>query len=401
MITSVHTVKQPEMSDPPNLPEDQRNLGILNTFIETGSCVLLLGPLFGLDAKGNKIHKELKAFLEGPENNVVVDDEFDNLYISKRSDGSENASLMAGITTFYRQLQGSPLYDRILKTGFQAIISFSSDLLLYQANSVSQEYEFFAFNRKGNENPESDGPRTMLKKPVIYNVYGDMRDMNAMIVDYDSLYDFLLNIMKADAEIPLQLKDILGKANAFLFLGFDLSRWYIPIIVRKLNQFIMNNRTRGIVNGFVCLDDTRLMNPDKISDSLNKYPLRFKAFRQFNTIELLAQLSTKSKNSASAAKPEENGLTGDQRNFFKEWNDNIIDLDRTTALDQFFSRYRKMSYKGPSKQELDGQSMAYQSTVMKKHQGVITDANFDVDCQAIVVNLQNITNNILQTHPGV
>ncbi len=388
---------------PPSLnlpdPQDNTNLFILNTFIENGSCVLFLGPLFSIDADGNKIHLKLKNFLTDPPNNLLLDDEFDNLYISKKSDGSQNAAIMAGITSFYRSIGRSNVYDKLLGIGFQAIVSFSSDILFKEANDTRNEYDFLAFNKKGNESEsQKDTPETISKKPIIYNVFGDMRDLNALIVDYDSLYEFLLNIIKADSQIPLRLKDILGKATAFLFLGFDLNRWYIPIIIRKLNQFILNNRSKGIINGFACLDDTPIVPPKEVQDSLNKYPLQFKVFTATGTIDLINHLSARKRSNTQDEKISEDTLPpNEQLSFFKDWHFHYMNLDFETSLKNFFQAYKQMNYRSMCKKEFDGQSMEYSNTLVNKNLGIINYEDYKTRMNRIIWSLVGIIEKLLNT----
>lgn len=369
---------------------DKRLVNTLNTYIASGSCVLLLGPLFGIDETNRKIHDVLKNLLTGPPNELKLDDEFDNLYISKSSDGTQTPDLVTQVYTYYQDLQRNPIYDTILNIGFRAIITFTSDLLLHDANMEKNAYDFFFFSSKSNQ-PLTDAIQPVLsRRPVIYNIFGNINDLNSLITDYDSLYDFLINMLKADQEFPLQLKNILSNAKAFLFLGFDLSKWYIPLLVRKLNQFILNGtRAKTSVSAFACLDDTPVMSPGSVTDSINKYPLVFKPFKHLDSIALLSALDALPKRPVKLNGTEPRQPTPAERDFFRTWDMQLKTYSSTEGLQAFFQDYKELNYGGVLKKELDILNMQYNEYVSQKMALRLTDESFAVACNNVINALLN------------
>ncbi|NEU08062.1 hypothetical protein GZH53_07030 [Flavihumibacter sp. R14] len=366
------------------LNADTQLLNMLNTFVSSQSCVLLLGPLFGIDQNKQKIHSNLRDFLTAPPRSLSLDDEFDNLYISTLTDGSQNSNLIYEIDNFYLNVTPSEVYEKILSIGFRAIISYTSDLLLEKANTKN-EYDFGYFSAKGSQlTSESTQINNVSKKPIIYNIFGSVNDLNSLILDYDSLYDFLINILKADQEVPLQLKNILGSARAFLFLGFDLKKWYIPLIIRKFNQFILNgSRTRAAVSAFACLDDTPDAPTASFAESLNKYPLLFKPFKKMTSISLidaLAELPRKKTLVGSGPIP----VNEREVNFFKKWRDDLKGMSVEQGLEDFFKAYRDLNYSGQFNKEFVLLSMQFNDLMLKKHAGMITEEDFTVSSNNIV-----------------
>jgi hypothetical protein len=367
------------------LNADTQMLNMLNTFVSSQSCVLLLGPLFGVDQNNQKIHSTLRNFLTTPPRSLSLDEEFDNLYISTLTDGSQNSNLIYEIDNFYLHVKPSDVYEKILDIGFRAIITYTSDLLLEKAN-IRNEYDFRYFSAKGSQlNGESTQISNVSKKPIIYNVFGSVNDLNSLILDYDSLYDFLINILKADQEVPLQLKNILGSARAFLFLGFDLRKWYIPLIIRKFNQFILSgSRTRAAVSAFACLDDTPNVPNNSFTESLNKYPLLFKPFNKVTSIELIDALAKlpRKKPTVGASGPEP--LNDREVNFFKRWEYDLKGQSVEQGLEGFFKAYRELNYSGLFNNEFVLLGMQFNDLMLKKHAGMITTEDFAVSSNNIV-----------------
>lgn len=378
-----------------DLLADSRMLRTLNTFISSQSCVLLLGPLFGVDQNNQKIHVNLRNYLTEPPNSLVLDDEFDNLYISKISNSNQNVYLINEIYSYYQTVQPSEVYEKILSLGFRAIITYTSDLLLANANTKN-EYDFSFFSAKGNQPPVDQGQvYNSLKKPVIYNIFGNINDLNSLITDYDSLYDFLINILTADQEFPLQLKNILSNARAFLFLGFDLRKWYIPLIIRKFNQFILSgNRTRTAVSAFTCLDDTAGIQPDLLTESLSKYPLSFVSFNRLNSIELINELAKLPKRTPVPNPAGPKPLSEAEAAFFKKWSQELI-VQGKEGLDIFFREYKNLNYSGAYKNEFDMQNVQYNDVCIQRNSFRLSEEDFGVASNNIIYSALQFINKLL------
>ncbi len=379
---------EPIETPDPDVLTDTRDLNTLNTFISSQSCVLLLGPLFGVDANSEKIHSNLRSFLTAEPNLLNLDDEFDNLYICKSPDSTQNAILINGLDSYYKTVQPHQVYSQILSIGFRAIISYTSDLLLAEANT-NNEYDFAFFSAKGNQiNPDQGTALNATKKPLIYNIFGNNSDLNSLITDYDSLYDFLINILQANQEFPLQLKNILSSARAFLFLGFDLRKWYIPLIIRKFNHFILNgNRTRTAVSAFACLDDTDDIQADLLAEGLSKYPLSFTAFKGYNSLQLLEKLAMMPKKVPVVALGNSRPVSQTELAFFKKWDQEMKTYGKEEGLKTFFKEYKDLNYSGVYKIEFDGKYMDYNKACTDKYFGTISREDFDVACNIIVLSL--------------
>lgn len=376
---------------------DKRMVSTLNTFISSQSCVLLLGPLFGVDEANQKVHVVLKNLLTGPPNNLLLDDEFDNMYISKSLDGAQTPELIDQIYTYYQNLSRNAIYDKILDIGFRAIISYTSDMLLYDANTVKNEYDFSFFSVKSNQ-PLNDQnqPAVISKRPVIYNIFGNINDLNSLITDYDSLYDFLINILKADQEFPLQLKNILSNAKAFVFLGFDLSKWYIPLIVRKLNQFILNGtRNKTSVSAFACLDDTPVVPSPSVTDSINKYPLVFKPFKELSSIELITALHALPRRTIRPNGIGPRQPTPAEKDFFNMWNTRLKEYSSTEGLQAFFQSYKELNYSGTLKKEFDILNMQYNEYLSQKMSVKLSNEDFAIGCNKVIDSILNYTSKLI------
>ena len=75
--------------------------------------------------------------------------------------------------------------------------------------------------------------------PILYNLFGSIADENSLITTYDAFFNFFISVIGEEHKLPLELQNRLTEANFFVFIGFDLTKWYIPLLMHKpLNLFI-------------------------------------------------------------------------------------------------------------------------------------------------------------------
>jgi hypothetical protein len=242
--------------------------------------VLFLGPLFGMDEDENKISTMLRDVLTP---NFNLDDEFENLFIlqcsKEKIDNGDLVNLRTQFGSFYESQTPHKIYRTISQLKFKAVINCSQDLFLRNAfRDTKTECLFYHFSAKSaqpyvQENGQAPANDDKLPdRTVVYNVYGSYEDQQSLITDYETFYNFLIALIGANQEIPTELKKVLKYADIFLFLGFNLTKWYIPLLIRKLYKIAENER----VSSYATLDDTLCaysqlceMKPDKLDTAIN------------------------------------------------------------------------------------------------------------------------------------
>lgn len=207
------------------------------TSISQDHCVLFLGPNFAIDADGNKIHELIESKLKDQGYGDKLDFNYENLYLFKNSDSKslEKVKLNVTIKKLYQSLKPSDIYNKIASIPFSAIISCSPDKYLVEAHNRQEfDYNFQHYSRKGvGRNIKKHTPNAT----YIYNVFGDIEVEDSTINTYESFYKFVMSIMGDQQVLPPQLTDRIADANIFLFMGFDLTKWYMPLMVHKLHSF--------------------------------------------------------------------------------------------------------------------------------------------------------------------
>jgi hypothetical protein len=191
------------------------------------STVLFLGPLFGTDVQGKRIFELVRESFKNY--GTSVDTDFQNLFIRK----TESSFLLMArrMKEIYNLITPGNIYEKIASLNFSAMVCFTQDTFLVEAfekNGIPYSFEYYS--AKGT-NPVPPVPKGM---PFIYNLYGKYDDTNSLITDYTTLYTFLFSIMGNNNFFSTNLLNKLSDAKVLLFLGFDLKKWYVPLLVTKI-----------------------------------------------------------------------------------------------------------------------------------------------------------------------
>ncbi len=98
--------------------------------------------------------------------------------------------------------------------------------MLFDKQNIAYDFDYYR---------KYEAPKTFQRKynTLVYNLFGVYTDMNSMVLTFDDLFDYMLNIM-GDNEI--NIKSDLRNYNAVLFFGFQFDKWYFKLLLR-LMQF--------------------------------------------------------------------------------------------------------------------------------------------------------------------
>lgn len=241
--------------------------------IKMDKCVLILGPLFATDKDGNKIQNSLRQRLV--DSGFSLDDEYQNLFIADQS--ADDWGITSKIITFYENAVPNDIYDGVAKIRFNSILTFTQDVFLLNAFKRQKfDYIFKYFSADGSkQNEESDVVDKTNKPPVIYNVFGHYKDSNSLIISYSSFYEFLFSILGNKQTFPLELITKLSESRVFVLLGFDLKKWYVPLLITKLYKLGRDNSNQNRPMAVATLNDTDTSNEEYVR-WLTRYPLSIK-----------------------------------------------------------------------------------------------------------------------------
>jgi len=290
--------------------EDNRfNFDSIVSNVKNRQCVLILGPMFGIDNRQQPIYEDIKNFLQEEDASLTLDDEFQNLYLIEKMDAYDQTQIEEMIFRSYERFPTDNIYkfpkadnaereyniyETISKIKFSLFINFSQDIFLKNVfdQDVSLKYQFTYFSiyhplsqfeRISNEPEYKDAP-------YIFNLFGHYQHKQSLIYSYDRFYKFFFKTLgdSNDNDVyPAEAVKRLSDARIFLLLGFDLKKWYVPIFIAKICQIGRENKEdRPMI--LAALNNTNIDNIAYMS-WLTRYPLKLKFIK--DSYDFINQLS--------------------------------------------------------------------------------------------------------------
>ncbi len=199
--------------------------------IQSEKCILLLGPEICLSPENNTTFSErvINQLRESP--HVKRYYEGEELFLFHNGVAKTDAYCEI-IKSNYEQDVIEDIYVKIAQIPFHLMISTSPDIFLRKVFEQHQFSHQFAYLSRGMiediEKPTSENP-------LIYNLMGSVDDEESLILTHDDLFEFLAAIL-GDKKLPQNMMTALSKAKIkqLIFLGFQLDKWYMHLLLRML-----------------------------------------------------------------------------------------------------------------------------------------------------------------------
>lgn len=196
--------------------------------------ILFLGPHFGTTREGIPAGDSVRNYLSenAPDLLKDIDNDFDNLFILKNPDPGRSLDLRWHLSEHYQSLEPGEIYETIVRLPFRAIISCTPDLMLKKTfDNLKIPHEFHP------KDPNAPALNTSSDDVThLFNLFGDARNQDSLIVTYEDFFKFFVSLLSDTMQMPVSLQFVLQEAKFFMLLGFDLDKWYMPLIIRKLNK---------------------------------------------------------------------------------------------------------------------------------------------------------------------
>jgi len=206
----------------------------ITTDLEKELAVLLIGPDF-LPRQGESIasdfYTHLKEHLANDETHFFSSE---GMFLFDSAVSKVDAQAEA--ETFYNSLLvDETVLKHIAELPFPLIISVNPDLLLTQFFSKRQlNFQFDYFSSKDKATP-SNITKPTAASPLIYNLFGSIKDEESLVLDFDDMFEVLKNLF-ADFGVPKLVNDVLVKAKTYVFIGFQFDKWYTQLLLRYVNK---------------------------------------------------------------------------------------------------------------------------------------------------------------------
>lgn len=193
--------------------------------ISNGSCVAILGPNL-IDPAGRSIHTLLNQHLADNLGNKVR--HYEEKGFLSFDTTTREIFIEDEVKDFFESLEPNELYRKIAEIPFSIVINTSPDITLnkiLKEKGIGFDYDFY------NMGNSSEYP-VQTQARFIYNIFGDYRELNSMVLTYRDMYQYMQSIM---GNKGLKIKSVLKNAKAVLFIGFSFDKWYFQLLLWLLD----------------------------------------------------------------------------------------------------------------------------------------------------------------------
>jgi len=124
------------------------------------------------------------------------------------------------------------------------------------------------------EEPAKESPdyRPSVEEPLVYHLFGHLRDPESVVLTQDDYFDYLIDITRNNEVIPPSVRAHLVD-TALLFLGFQMSDWDFRVFFRSIMSQEGRRRRNRLSHVAVQIDpeQERLIDPKRARDFLERY----------------------------------------------------------------------------------------------------------------------------------
>jgi hypothetical protein len=222
------------------------NWDALIDVIQTGKCILMLGPA----ASTEDFEGGIKPLTEILANRLAYIDQMKELIHSRELtidtsnlaqvalyyEMTKNQRVGPQVKEFYRERQGhtSTFHLDLAALPFQTAICSTPDHMFTNALNQSGKKPLREhYDYKGNKK-ELIAEGTV-NAPQVYHLYGVIENPNSLVITENEVLDFIVKIASGNPPLPTNLLSKLrDQENHFLFLGFGFHHWYLRILLHIL-----------------------------------------------------------------------------------------------------------------------------------------------------------------------
>ena len=213
------------------------NWDILLHELESGKCILCVGPDVYSKAEGVRLEQKLADTLRQKSDALgirVYDDGWFH-YLKER----DELATWFSIKQFYEtQLppDSDTLFQGIAALPFHLILNFTPDYRLREAFTASgKPFEFDCLNK--TENCKKADVEPTIAKPLLFNMLGELKEKDSLVMTYKDYYEYIRSVINSKS-MSDDLENNIYDAEYFIFLGMPFDKWYVHLFMHILNQHV-------------------------------------------------------------------------------------------------------------------------------------------------------------------
>ncbi len=218
---------------------DSEDIDTLVDAIKEENCIVFLGPRLTETGESLQTNFLSQIYNTSKLNRNSADDiiafhQTDSLLLFRKN---KNKYALR-INKFYNQIFAKNTLTMLAQIPIPVFVLLTPDLSLrkvFDELKLPYQYEFYDTHVQKELEKKPTG-----KEPLIYSFFGTSTDSNTIIVTHSDLFNYLRAIF-GGIKLPILLNEKLRNAHHILFLGCELDKWYVQILLNVLDWELERN----------------------------------------------------------------------------------------------------------------------------------------------------------------
>ena len=236
---------------------DDNNWDHLLESLEEEKCVVCIGPEVYCTQESGRFETKLASYLREKEEEIRIR-VYDDGWFHYLPDASE-IDAWQRVKEFYRlpNVKAEDKLKKISQIPFHFLLHFTPGYQLRDAfEKQNFAYNFLSYLKRDPFNPseEANQVKPTKLKPLIYNLVGEIKKRNSLVMTYNDFYVYLESIFENKSMAPV-LQENIWESEYFIFLGMPFDKWYIHMFMRILHQHEQNRKSKKYAANIFLSDD--------------------------------------------------------------------------------------------------------------------------------------------------
>lgn len=125
------------------------------------------------------------------------------------------------------------VYRELAQLPFFLVINTAPDDYMHRAfEAVGKQSQLLHYNYLRNQTPLI--PEITEQNPLVYNLFGYYTKPESLVITKEDQVNFINNLLQNHSTLPNELMQHFDNEKTYLFLGFDVNTWHLPLLFRSL-----------------------------------------------------------------------------------------------------------------------------------------------------------------------
>jgi hypothetical protein len=225
----------------------EEDWNVLLYAIRKGKCILMLGPETALAYPAG--HPTLLSQTLANQLTQDIEPRFkENIDPADLMEAAQYYCLQLKIRDFYiqhRPASPDPFHLDLAALPFSLAVLSTPDEMFETALKEQHKNPKIGWYNYQQKKSHMELMRSMgtAAEPLLFYLYGSIRDEESLVTTKNDLLDFLVSIMATESLPKSLINELQAPDKSFLFLGFGFKHWYLRILLHILE--IKNKANRS------------------------------------------------------------------------------------------------------------------------------------------------------------